>query len=260
MDYRSARYRGRFTDLRVALVDDVVTSLKARNVLAATQAFRQFANEMLSTGFNVSDMLRGVANLASFPIDVFLHSLPYKLTVTVVAMTKLARENLSSKMFDVWYEAARVAMQRIAKMMDLKPLGALLTLNSYSLLKSTQSFLQARRNIQTKREDVEHFFSKLFTEMHGDKMSERFRKEFVEGAVKGYYAGAAASTVLNFVISFAILSGASRLMRRVFDRSDFDALISAFVLAKSNTITLSDAIMDTVPYQSLRTALEARPR
>ena len=256
MEYRDqARYRGRFTDMRVKLVDEIVLALKAHNVHGALTALRTYRKEMLAFGFNFSDMLRGAGNVLTSPLDVFERSLPFIMTVTIVALTIVAKATLSPPQFDAWYYEARETIQDIAMMMRMDYLVTLLLPTSVSAFQNLRTSLASAKNTLTSRDKVRKYFSDFYNDIYAS-WPKRTRDEFTRQSTNEFYARNTASGVLHGIVSLVLLSSSSGLARRLLDKSEFDKLVFSFLsVATQKDVTLPDNALDSLPYKSLKAAV-----
>ena len=138
---KDARYRGRFTNMHSELVDDIIKALEAKHAADASITLHKYGSKMLDFSFSVSTLVRGMANVAFKVIDIFQDSLPYKVMVTLLSLSILARRKLSKEQYLMWHRMVCEIAKKCNKQMSLPRVGAVFGIAAFLAAREISYFI-----------------------------------------------------------------------------------------------------------------------
>ena len=223
-----ARYRGRFTNMRTNLVEDIIKALEAKHVVDASITLQKYASNMLDFSFSVSTLVRGVANVTFKIFDIFEDSLPYKVMVTLLSLSIFARHNLSKEQYLMWHHMVCEIAQKCNKKMSLPRVGVVF---------GVAAFLAARK-IGKVKENVNHL-QELDTET-----------QILEATVTTFVGLVAATW------AYIYTGAAGTFLKRLFNKTRYDTLVATLIkLPEEDDPEMPQELLSSIPYPQLRSLL-----
>ena len=270
------RYRGRYTDMHEELVNSIIEALEKSDLTVAVVNLHKYGGKMLDFSFSVSTMMRGIANITVKMFDLFQRSLPFKIMLTLLGLSIVAKRNLSEKRYTHWHAAVCEVAEKCNKQMGLTRVSMVFGATAYMTVETSSNVLATLKHL--KKTLTDDYAKNEFPREIDDLMHNYVPREITgnfydmqpnEKALCLHFllhlfraSSAVKATVLaSFAYIYAGVMGTA--LRRLFDKTDYDTIVETLLTLGAtgeSEISMPKKLLPEVPYSLLRSTLSSGQR